>query len=225
LFDHAKKSGADVVVTIDGDGQFLPEEIPKLIGPVAAGRADVVLGYRYDSSEDAPSYRMLGNRVLDRMTKTASGLPFRSSQGGFRAYSRRAIQQITFSTDGFGVDSEILISASEKGLGIVEEGVTCLYNTGGKTSTKNPVVHMSGVMGFLLESIAMRHPLRYIGIPGIALIVAGLFLGWYVLAVYDEIFYFSLPFTFASLALLLVGILLMMVSVVLFSIMRVGARR
>ncbi|RNJ77376.1 MAG: glycosyltransferase [Nitrosopumilus sp. H13] len=225
LFDYVKESDADVIVTIDGDGQFLPEEIPRLADLIAKDELDIVIGYRYENAKGMPSYRMFGNKMLDKITKMAADLPFRDTQSGFRAYSKKAADVISFSTNGFGVDSEILIDASKKGLVIAEEKVTVLYNTGGKTSTKNPVSHTSGVLGVLLESIAINHPLRYLGIPGTALIMVGIALGWYVLAVFDAIGYFSLPFTFASIVVLLIGILLILMSVVLFGITRIKAQK
>ena len=114
LFDYVKKSNSDIVVTIDGDGQFLPEEIPKLIAPIKNGKADVVIGYRFDDTTEMPSYRKIGNKMLDKITNLATELPFRDTQGGFRAYSKKAIDTIEITSTGFGVDSEILVDASKK---------------------------------------------------------------------------------------------------------------
>lgn len=218
LFDYVKDINADIMVTIDGDGQFLPEEIPKIIEPVIKGKADVVIGNRFDDATDMPSYRKFGNKFLDKITSLATELPFRDTQGGFRAYSRKAIEVIQFSTSGFGVDSEILVNASKKGLKIMEEKVTVIYNTGGKTSTKTPVVHVSEVVKTLLEVIAIHHPLKYLGIPGLILIITGIVIGIYVLITFNETRYFSIPFTLGSISVTLLGLLLLLMSVVLFSI-------
>jgi len=66
LFQYAKDSDADVMITIDGDGQFLPEEIPKLLNPITNNDSDVVIGYRFDSETDMPSYRKIGNKFFDK---------------------------------------------------------------------------------------------------------------------------------------------------------------
>lgn len=218
LFEYAKSIDADIMITIDGDGQFLPEEIPKIVEPVIQGKADLVIGYRFDDATDMPSYRKIGNKFLDKMTSVATELPFRDTQGGFRAYSRKAIETIQFSTSGFGVDSEILINASKKGLKIVEEKVTVIYNTGGKTSTKTPIVHVSEVVKMLLEIIAIHHPLKYLGIPGIILIITGIVVGIFVLITFNETRYFSIPFTLISISVTMLGLLLLLMSVVLFTI-------
>ena len=154
LFDYAKHSNADIVVTLDGDGQFLPEEIPKLTKDIEDGKSDVVIGYRFETEKDMPSHRKLGNKILDSVTKKAANLNLRDTQSGFRAYSKQAIKKINFSSDGFVADSEILIDAAEKNLSISEHNVTVLYNTGNRTSTKNPVSHGSGVLISLFELIS-----------------------------------------------------------------------
>jgi glycosyltransferase involved in cell wall biosynthesis len=221
LFQYAKKSNADVVITIDGDGQFMPEEIPKLLLPILENKSDVVIGYRFDDKSEMPSYRKIGNKVLDKITNIASDLPFRDTQSGFRAYSKKAIEEIDFTSTGFGADAEILVNASQKGLKISEEKVTVLYNIGGKTSTKNPVSHSFEVISSLIELIAIRHPLRYLGIPGLILMVIGIVFAITVISIFNETRYFSIPSTLVSIGTLLIGVMLLLMSVVLFSISRI----
>jgi len=71
LFEYAKKNDFDVLVTIDGDGQFLAEEIPKLIDPIKKNGCDIVIGSRVDNESEMPRYRKFGNKVLDKMTSAA----------------------------------------------------------------------------------------------------------------------------------------------------------
>ena len=66
LFQQTKDIQADVMVTIDGDGQFSPEEIPKLIDPIIYDKYDVVIGQRF-SSEQMPYYRRVGNKALEKI--------------------------------------------------------------------------------------------------------------------------------------------------------------
>ena len=224
LFKYAKDSEADVVVTIDGDGQFMPEEIPKLVLPILENKSDIVIGYRFDDKEEMPTYRKIGNKVLDKMTNVASNLPFKDTQSGFRAYSKKAINLIDFKTDGFGADSEILVDASHKGLKIIEEKVTVLYNTGNKTSTKNPISHSVEVVSSLIELIAIRYPLRYLGIPGLILMIIGVVFAITTISIFNETRYFSIPSTLISIGTTLVGLMFLLMSVVLFSISRILRR-
>lgn len=217
LFKYAKYHNSDIIVTMDGDGQFKPDEIPKLCNPILHKNQDVVVGYRFDNNDEMPKYREIGNKMLDRLSNLASKLPVRDTQSGFRAYSKKAINSITFTNDGFGADTEILLDAFEKGLKITEEKVTVLYNTGYSTSTKNPVSHTTGVVASIVESILISHPLKFLGIPGILLIFSGIITAIYVLNIFNETRYFSIGFTMLGLGLFAFGILLILVSGLLYS--------
>ena len=218
LFEKAKELQADIIVTIDGDGQFLPEEIPKLTEPITNKQFDLVIGNRFLDKQEMPTYRKAGNKMLDKFTKLAANLPFEDTQSGFRAYSKNALDKISFSTNGFGVDSEILVDSVKKDLKITEEYVTVLYNTGDKTSTKNPISHSMGVIASIIELIAINHPLKYLGIPGIALFIVGIFYSVVVMAIFNETRYFSIPSTLLALGSLVIGLMFLLMSVVLYSI-------
>ena len=220
LFKYAKDVNADIIVTIDGDGQFLPEQIETLLKPILENSYDVVIGNRFSDDEEMPSYRKIGNKMLDRITKLAADLPFSDTQSGFRSYSKKAIQSIDFSTNGFGVDSEILIDAADKGLKITETDVTVLYNTGLKTSSQDPVTHTMGVVASLLESIAIHHPLKYLGIPGIILLLIGFGFTTYAISIFNETGNFPLPSILITMSSLILGLILLLMSVVLYSISR-----
>jgi glycosyltransferase involved in cell wall biosynthesis len=218
LFKFARFSNADIVITIDADGQFLPKEIPKLIKPIMEHKADIVVGYRFDDKTEMPKYRKFGNEVLDKITKIAEDLSIRDTQSGFRAYSKDAIEKINFTTDGFGADSEILISAAKSNLKIIEEKVTVIYNTGGRTSTKNPVSHTTEVLVSVIEQIAIRHPLKYLGVPGIILIISSMIFGVNLITVFNETRYFSIPITFVVISTLIIGTMLTLIGVLLYSV-------
>jgi len=218
LFQKAKDLQADIIVTIDGDGQFLPEEIPVLIEPIKIEQFDVVIGNRFLDTKEMPTYRKAGNKILDKFTKLAANLPFEDTQSGFRAYSKNALEKISFFTNGFGVDSEILIDAVNKDLKITEKNITVIYNTGDKTSTKNPVSHSMDVIASIIELIAINHPLKYLGIPGFILVVIGIIFSVVVLTMFNETRYFSIPSTLLALGSLVIGLMLLLMSVVLYSI-------
>ena len=144
----------------------------------------------------------------------------RDTQSGFRAYSKKAIEKINFTNNGFVADSEILIDASTKDLTISEQHVTVLYNTGGRTSTQNPVIHGGSVLISLLEMILMKRPLTYLGIPGLILSLIGIITSSFTLLSFNETGYFSIPITLLSIVLFTVGIMLVLVSGILFSFNR-----
>ena len=224
LFSYCKKINADIVVTIDGDGQFVSNEIKDLIKPIIENDFDVVIGNRFSFNEEMPGYRKAGNKLLDKITNLAAELPFEDTQSGFRSYSKNAINSIKFSTNGFGVDAEILVDASKNNLKIHEVPIHVIYNTGGKTSTKNPVSHSAGVITSLVELIAIKRPLSFLGIPGLILMIIGSIFSIIVIMFFNETRYFSIPYTLLSLGSLLIGIVLIMMSVVLYSIGKTSNR-
>jgi len=149
---EALKSGfqaigdVDVIVTIDGDGQHNPDEIPSLIKPILEDNADLVNGSRYMNGpeENTPAYRRVGQQVLDTATNVSAGIKVTDSQSGFRAFSNRASKSFRFNDTGFGIESEMLVDAAEAGLKIVEVPITVRYDVDG--STKDPVTHGVGVL-------------------------------------------------------------------------------
>ena len=218
LFKFARHSNHDIIVTIDGDGQFLPEEIPKLVKGIEKDKSDLVIGYRFDDTTEMPDYRRFGNKLLDKMTNMVEEISVRDTQSGFRAYSKKVIDAIDFKMKGFGADAEILIDATKKGFRLSEEKITVIYDTGSKTSTKNPISHTGEVISSLLEITAIRSPLKFIGIPGIVLIIAGLYFTIDVAVTFTEIGYFSIPFTLIGATCLGLGSILFLMSILLFSV-------
>jgi len=218
LFTKAKELNADIIITIDADGQFLPVEMVRLIEPIQNNNFDLVIGNRFLDKKEMPSYRKAGNKILDSFTKLAADLPFEDTQSGFRSYSKTALEKISFSSNGFGVDSEILIDAVNKNLKITEKYVTVIYNTGEKTSTKNPISHSVGVLASIIELIAINHPLRYLGIPGLIFLVIGIAYSIIAITLFNDTRYFSIPSTLLALGSLVIGLMLLLMSVVLYSI-------
>jgi glycosyltransferase involved in cell wall biosynthesis len=218
LFKFAIHSKNDIIVTIDGDGQFLPEEIPKLVSDIEEKKSDIVIGYRFDDATDMPNYRRFGNKMLDKMANMVTELSVSDTQSGYRAYSKDIIGKLNFNIKGFGADVEILIDAANKGFRISEQKVTVIYNTGSDTSTKNPISHAGEVVTTILERIAIKSPLKYLGIPGIVAIVLGIYFALDVFITYNNTGYFSLPFTLIGATFLVLGLILFLMATMLFSV-------
>jgi glycosyltransferase involved in cell wall biosynthesis len=118
---------ADIIITMDTDGQHDPAEIPKLIAPILAGEADMVNGSRYieGNGKNTPAYRRVGQKVPDKATHLSSGLNITDSQSGFLAYAIHIAHVFMFIQNDFGIESEMLTDAANTGLNIpwVESGV------------------------------------------------------------------------------------------------------
>ena len=93
--DTALKLGADVIVNTDADNQYRGEDVAKLVEPILAGRADMVIGDREVGSVDefSPLKKRL-QRVGSRIVRAASSTAVPDTTSGFRAYNREAALQI-----------------------------------------------------------------------------------------------------------------------------------
>ena len=222
LFLEARNLGADIAVTLDGDGQHDPGEIPSLVKPIREGRADVVNGSRTLGREAMPGHRKVGNAMLDRLTNAVANSDITDSQSGYRAYSKKALSEIEVVEHGIGVDSQILMSAFRKGLRVAEVPVTTKY--GEATSTYNPAKHGMSVVVTILRVVIERSPLLLLGLPGLVLSGVGAVFFAYALALYNSTRYFSLPFTLLGVGFVVVGILMIIASMILYALANLRVR-
>jgi glycosyltransferase involved in cell wall biosynthesis len=143
-FREALARDVDVLVTLDGDGQHAPEDLPAVLGPVLQEGADVVIGSRFlYPGYKVPTYRKFGIDVITWLLNLGSRTRVSDAQSGYRAYSRRAIRGLDATEKGFGSSVQLLIQARRLGLRIAEAPVSCIYHDDG--STINPVRHGLGV--------------------------------------------------------------------------------
>lgn len=106
--EAAKLLGAEIIVTMDGDGQHNPEDITRLIAPLREKNADVVLGTRLKHPKGMPWYKIIHNWIGNAIVWYLYGLWVSDSQSGFRAYSRYAAERIDTKTDRYEYDSEVI---------------------------------------------------------------------------------------------------------------------
>lgn len=219
LFLAAREINADVMISIDGDGQHYASEIPRLVEPVSNGTADVVVGSRFLGNEVIPSYRRAGNKVLNVMTAQQ----VTDTQSGFRAYGKRAVREILPAEMGMGVDSEIIIDALGKGLKVAEVPISVSYGEE-KTSTHNPLFHTFDVLFSVLKLTSIRHPLVFYGIPGLSLAAAGLYFALHALQIIGQtgiVTNVALTYGLFSLGLVMLGLLMLFTGIILFTLVSV----
>lgn len=138
-FQAAQRYNAGIVVTLDGDGQHDPDEIPLLIRPVQDGAADIVIGSRFLRTVQVPVYRKFGIDVITWLYNLGRKEKIVDAQSGFRAYGRKALDLINIRYDGFAFSIQTLVQARSRGLKICEVPVSCIYHDYG--SSQNPLVH------------------------------------------------------------------------------------
>lgn len=154
--------GAALIVTLDGDGQHRPEEIPHLLR--AAGRpGTVVVGARTGDAPARPARRLLANRIADYFISRAARTPMRDTQSGFRVYPRVLFEQVPIRHDeprGFVFESEILIKAARAGFDVAFVPVSAIYGQHLRPSHFRPVRDITRialmVAGYLLRTAPHR---------------------------------------------------------------------
>jgi glycosyltransferase involved in cell wall biosynthesis len=215
-FQYALENDFDYVVTIDGDGQHNPVEIPDLLSNVMHNGHDISIGYRVGTDSEMPTWRRVGKRVLDYTTSMGTGGFVTDSQCGFRAFNKKAVEKITpeIRGDAFSVESEQLIKAHELGLKVVNTNITCKYKDL-ETSTKNPASHGFSVLSYALWLIAEQHPLLFISLPGIIMILLSLFFGIQTIQYYNLHQIFLDPSAIIIILLLVIGVIAMFIGLVL----------
>jgi len=106
--DAAKLLGADVVVTMDGDGQHYPEDAKKLLETLQEQDCDVVIGSRLKGQSGLPLMRRIMNIVGNWVTYLFYGVLVSDSQSGFRAYNRKALMAVNSNMDRYEFESDSL---------------------------------------------------------------------------------------------------------------------
>jgi len=127
-FKYALEHGADIVVTLDGDMQHDPLEIPKFLEKIREEDADIVVGSRFlEKVKGMPIQRRLSNFITTKVLNKVFKVPVTDSQSGFRAFKRKVLEKVTFKDNRYGAETEILIEAKRKGFNIVEVPISVKY--------------------------------------------------------------------------------------------------
>jgi glycosyltransferase involved in cell wall biosynthesis len=228
-FEEADRRSADVLVTLDGDGQHDADEIPKLVREHWTTDADIVIGSRFcdDTTVDIPLYRRLGLSVINLLTNLSMGVVRRGSwvsdtQSGFRVFGERAIRSIAADDrfgDGMSASTDFLYHAHRHGYRIEEVGSQIQYDDNA-TSTRNPLVHGATLVSNILKTIERERPLTFLGIPGMGIVLSGIGLGYWTVLNYLEYQSFSAGIALLCLLFLFLGTLLSITSIILHALNR-----
>lgn len=159
-YSKALDLGARISVVVAGDGQHDPQEISTLIQPILDDEADYVVGDRLSvrpRTNDMPTHRYLGNRLLTYLTRKITGLDVRDSQCGFTAISAAGLRRISFGflSDRWGIPNDMLLECAMRGLRVKYVPIKTTY--GGRRS----YIKLPGFAIRLLGILA-RGALRYV---------------------------------------------------------------
>jgi glycosyltransferase involved in cell wall biosynthesis len=130
--------GFDGVITLDADGQHLPDEIPKLLA--AAPQADLVLGVRDHLFAEMGALRQASNRLSSKAISFAAGQALADIQTGFRFYSKELVETVGFPGSRFEAESAVVVRAARRGFRIVSVPVRLGFADGRMTSHYRPLL-------------------------------------------------------------------------------------
>ncbi|NWK05330.1 glycosyltransferase family 2 protein [Marine Group I thaumarchaeote] len=221
IFLKAKDLNGEILVTFDADGQHRVQDIQNVINPIINGESEIVIGSRFldENEKDVPSYRKIGIKVITKITNVTIKEKLTDSQSGFRAYSKKVINELNPSELGMGISTEILIKASSKNFRISEVPIKITYS--GDTSTHNPISHGSSVILSTIKYTSIEHPLKFYGIPSLIFFIIGFSFTYAATQYYSEIGRLNTNLTIVAAGTVLIAVVLLITSILLYSLVSV----
>jgi glycosyltransferase involved in cell wall biosynthesis len=156
-FALALAAGADAVVTLDGDAQHRPEDIPLLLDAAAAHPGRIVIGARLWDRGKVPPLRYFGNRFANFWVAWAAGFPVADSQSGFRLYPASLLRTIRVNPAArFAFESEILIEAGRAGARTAAVPIAALYPLHARASHYRAAVDTARIVRMIAWKLLAR---------------------------------------------------------------------
>lgn len=139
-FEYAVEQGYEAAITMDGDGQHDPREIPGFVDALEKTGADIVVGTRMHAVGEMPRIRIWTNRTTSRVVSRLAGQKIPDSQSGFRIFRVSVLKDVVRSlvTSRYDTESEILIRAARRGYRVAATAIESIYT--GAVSHIHPVV-------------------------------------------------------------------------------------
>ena len=159
-FRFAVANGYDVVIQVDADGQHDTGSANRVLEPVLAGRADIVIGSRFAEGYSTSGVRAFGMRFLSRMVSKRVGVPISDTTSGFRAFSRTAIGWFArgYPSQYLSDTVEALLLGHDLGLRIEEVTVRMRPRMGGQASS-GPLKSLYHLLRLVM--VILLHPVRH----------------------------------------------------------------
>jgi glycosyltransferase involved in cell wall biosynthesis len=140
---YALQRGATAIITMDGDGQHMPQDSPHLLAMAQDHPDDIVIGARLINRTVFPHRRYYANQVANFFISWAAGYAIEDSQSGFRLYQAKLLQQPRIAkirAPGFAFESEVLIEAARLGYKSKPVPIAAVYENQARASHFRPVM-------------------------------------------------------------------------------------
>ncbi|MBZ0222364.1 MAG: glycosyltransferase family 2 protein [Dokdonella sp.] len=153
-FRKALERGFDAVIAMDGDGQHLAEDIPRMLAAARAHPEHIVIGARIRNKDNQPTARRRANAVADWGISWGCGIPVADTQSGQRYYPRAALDLVDFPADDFVFEAALLIAATrEKNIGVVSVPIDSRYHGEFRGSHFRPVRDVTRITWYTIKRV------------------------------------------------------------------------
>lgn len=150
-FVYALSRDFDAVITMDGDGQHLPQEIPYFIRLAGSSPAAIFIGNRMLKKRNMPLLRLFTNRLMSWFISFLAKTRIPDTQCGFRLIKREVLEKVTLRTAKYETESEILIKAARLGFKIESVPIKSIYR--GEKSQINPLLDSLRFISFIFRKL------------------------------------------------------------------------
>ena len=217
--ENALLNGADIMVNIDADGQFDPEDIPKLLEPILKGEKDMVIANRFGGKEakDIPWIKSFLNQFAARIIGFFLNYRIEDLTCGFRAHNKETLLRLNLTNVHFTYTQETIIDAIGKNLKLAWVPVHVTYFADRESRIVSSIwKFVNNSSKIILKAIRDVRPLKFFGWPAIFFIVLSI-IGFVIFLIHYFQGFKITPYLnyiiFASITLLL-GIQLMIFSLI-----------
>jgi glycosyltransferase involved in cell wall biosynthesis len=219
--DRAMRRGADIICNIDGDGQFNPADLEKLVTPLLHDEADFVTCSRFKDPSlwpTMPAVKFWGNRVVTKMINwVCGGTSFSDVSCGFRAFSREAAYRLTL-FGRYTYTQECFIDLFSKGMRIIEVPLAVRgVREHGKSRVAGSVIkYATNSLPIIVRAMRDIQPLKFFGGIALAMFIPAILLGLFVAGWYTYTYFtYPTPRTAPYTSIITISGILMTLSVVM----------
>lgn len=208
--ENALENGADIMVNIDADGQFDPDDIPQMILPILRGECDMTIANRFGKHEakNMPKIKYYLNRLAAKLIGFFMNYPIDDLTCGFRAHNRETLLRLNITNVSFTYTQETIIDAIGKNLKLRWIPVKVQYFADRQSRiVKSVWKFVANSSKIILKAVRDVRPMKFFGVPGLTFIVAAIITFGFFLFHYFQTFEITTyrNYLFLCAALLFVG--------------------
>jgi dolichol-phosphate mannosyltransferase len=170
---HVERS---VVLLADGDGTYRPEDADAMLEPILDGSAEHVIGDRFADMEEGAMTRLnqVGNRIINRAFAFVHGRDLQDILSGYRAFTRESFERFSLSSDGFGIETEMVVECVKHGTRTAVVPIRYEARPEGSETNLRPFRDGGRILVTLYRLTKTNNPLFYFGSVGTLSLFVGL---------------------------------------------------